>query len=793
MGSRPLPTLLAAGLVICLAGVGSVAGQAAAPTDSAGSQVPDSVRAHLSAGRFWKASLALRRFVAPLESASLSDRVLLAEAEAGWKNWDAALGALSGADLDAAPASSRAWYVLGTAHNALGHRAEAESAFRRFVAETEAAVGGDEALRDGAGSASREALIALAHLPRLANERDDHDETLATLDRLARRSQPVADWTALHVARRLLDGGDAGAVETVLASIADPDVLAVGWSLRSDARAAAGDTARALEALRSVRLPTMTVADSAAWLGREWRYLLALGDSVEAVEVMEELLRLTSTGPEAVEAARAHWDVASNSGPVVLRRVATAFGSGNEFGLAARAWTIAAERGAVLTESDRLALARAYNGSNARDRAIELYRELSASDDPAVGAAALSAWATIRTRQGRQGDARILRERLVERFPASRQAVDIVFFRGDSHHDAGRIDQAIREYSQASAMLPTADRAGLARMRWAQIHLTQDEPQRATEIFRDYLEDFPQGRRWEEASYWAIQAGRAAGDTTGSGALAARLLRESPLSYYAHLAAEMLGLPATLFVEPDPGAGASPPPAWLTAKLDVLAVLDGAELDEAADALVANLRTSVADSVPRALELAHGLIDHGRSIDGIRLGLQLRDQGVEWSRALLAAVYPFPYRELITSRANELGLDPYLVAGLIRQESAFTAGIASRAGAIGLMQIMPATGRQLARSEGPAGYTTESLQTAEVNVQLGTKYLADLLERYDGYIPLVLSAYNAGPTRANRWRRFPEAEDPYRLTERIPFVETRGYVKAVVRNRDLYRWLYGPQ
>ena len=64
-------------------------------------------------------------------------------------------------------------------------------------------------------------------------------------------------------------------------------------------------------------------------------------------------------------------------------------------------------------------------------------------------------------------------------------------------------------------------------------------------------------------------------------------------------------------------------------------------------------------------------------------------------------------------------------------------------------------------------------------------------KRYDGNVPLILSAYNAGPGRADRWKRFPEAEDPYRFTERIPFGETRNYVKIVTRNRALYEWLYG--
>ncbi|MYI44904.1 MAG: lytic transglycosylase domain-containing protein, partial [Gemmatimonadetes bacterium] len=99
-------------------------------------------------------------------------------------------------------------------------------------------------------------------------------------------------------------------------------------------------------------------------------------------------------------------------------------------------------------------------------------------------------------------------------------------------------------------------------------------------------------------------------------------------------------------------------------------------------------------------------------------------------------------------------------------------------------------GRQLAGAVGLRGFTTEMLETPELNVHLGTRFLSDLFRRYDADIPLVLSAYNAGPTRANRWRRLPEAGDPHRFTERIPFAETRGYVKSVTRNRALYRWLY---
>jgi len=96
-----------------------------------------------------------------------------------------------------------------------------------------------------------------------------------------------------------------------------------------------------------------------------------------------------------------------------------------------------------------------------------------------------------------------------------------------------------------------------------------------------------------------------------------------------------------------------------------------------------------------------------------------------------------------------------------------------------------------ARAVGPAGFTRESLESAEVNLHLGARFLRDMLGRFGPELPLVLSAYNAGPTRANRWKNFAQADDPIRFTERIPFNETRGYVKNVTRNVALYRALYG--
>ena len=739
------------------------------------SSIPDSIRRDMADGRYWKASRALRTHLAPAGSAAVEDRMVLAEAEAGWKNWEGAVAALTGGGGDTVGMPPRFWYLLGTSREQTGDHAGAVQALTRFV--------------EAVPADAPDGLAARSRIARGLSETGAAVQSLEAVEALHGLSHRLGDWTALIVARTLARGGEATAVREVLALIVDPVVRERGWRLETDAWAQAGDTARALEALMEVLARGReSGASRTEILALEWRYRLAGGDSAGAVAAMEGLLRRTTRGAEALKVAMAHWKVASNSGPGVVRMVASALGNGDEFGTAVLAWRLAEQRGATLTAPERAALARAYNGSGDRDGAVRVYRELAASEDPAIAAPALQEWAAIRTRQGRHGDARTLQNRLVERFPSRTEALDVIFFRGDDHQDAGRVDQAIEHYEQVVSMSSSANRAGLARMRWAQLHLGRGEGEAALEAFQAYLEEFPDGRRWEEASYWGAHVAAALGDTAEARRLRARIREESPLSYYSYLSAEADG---TTFAPDLPEGPPLPDPEWLARDLEMLALLEGAGLDEAADAHVAAMKAAAADSEEVVLRLAVALNEAGRTLDGIRLGLELRQNGRSWDITMVRVVYPFPYRQLVTSRARELGLDPYLLAGLIRQESAFVPAIVSTAGAIGLTQVMPATGRQLAGVVGPRGFRTEMLETAELNVHLGTRFLSELFSRYDGDIPLILSAYNAGPTRANRWRRLPEAEDPHRFTERIPFAETRGYVKNVTRNRALYRWLYG--
>jgi soluble lytic murein transglycosylase len=160
---------------------------------------------------------------------------------------------------------------------------------------------------------------------------------------------------------------------------------------------------------------------------------------------------------------------------------------------------------------------------------------------------------------------------------------------------------------------------------------------------------------------------------------------------------------------------------------------------------------------------------------------------------LLRLAYPLPYKDALLTYAQKHEMDPYLLAGLIRQESEFSASVVSRANAHGLTQIMPATGRELARRLGISGFTAKKLFDPAINLNMGSYYFKMLQNSLDGKLEQALASYNAGKGRVMEWLGRGAYEDPAEFIESIPFHETRGYVQSVIRNAGMYRRLYGGQ
>jgi soluble lytic murein transglycosylase len=153
-------------------------------------------------------------------------------------------------------------------------------------------------------------------------------------------------------------------------------------------------------------------------------------------------------------------------------------------------------------------------------------------------------------------------------------------------------------------------------------------------------------------------------------------------------------------------------------------------------------------------------------------------------------IFPQPYWNDVTSDAAKNGLDPYLVASLIRQESEFNAGAVSPAHAYGLMQLLASVGKENAKKEGLHGFQTAELLNPGINLELGTRNLREVLDRFGGQPEYALAAYNAGDVPVRQWMASGDYKDIAEFVESIPYTETREYVQAILRNREMYRALY---
>ena len=151
--------------------------------------------------------------------------------------------------------------------------------------------------------------------------------------------------------------------------------------------------------------------------------------------------------------------------------------------------------------------------------------------------------------------------------------------------------------------------------------------------------------------------------------------------------------------------------------------------------------------------------------------------------------YLAPYRDTVSPKAQALALDDSWVYGLMRQESRFITSARSGVGARGLMQVMPATAKIVARKIGLLGYHPGHVDDMDTNVTLGTNYLKMVLQSLDNHPVLACTAYNAGPGRARRWRGDQPLEGAI-YAETIPFAETRDYVKKVMTNSVYYSALF---
>jgi peptidoglycan lytic transglycosylase len=155
------------------------------------------------------------------------------------------------------------------------------------------------------------------------------------------------------------------------------------------------------------------------------------------------------------------------------------------------------------------------------------------------------------------------------------------------------------------------------------------------------------------------------------------------------------------------------------------------------------------------------------------------------SDAYLELTLPLRHEDIIRQQAEDKDLDPALIAAVIYEESRFRDST-SRAGAKGLMQIVPSTAQFIASRSGGTAFELRDLGTPQINIAYGSWYLSYLLERYDGEEELAVAAYNAGAENVDRWVRRGGGPERFEASENIAFPETRHYVAGVMKHRDEY-------
>jgi soluble lytic murein transglycosylase len=335
----------------------------------------------------------------------------------------------------------------------------------------------------------------------------------------------------------------------------------------------------------------------------------------------------------------------------------------------------------------------------------------------------------------------------------------------------------------------------------------------AAQLFRRHLQLYPTSEKAGAAVFYSGRLAAKSGD--GSAALAwfRFLARRYPNYYYTFAvraelhALESRKLQPSRQVEdflasvrfPDRPLQADLTPDAITSRrIERARLLSRAELDTWAESELRFAARNGAQPWPVVLELAELATRDGapdRALRQIKSVLPtylfMPREGAPQRFWQLA--FPLPYHSLIVKYSTQVGLDPFLVAALIRQESEFNPNALSVSKAVGLMQIMPAVGRELARKAEVRGFSASQLTSPETNIRLGTYYFRRLLDSCAGKVEDALAAYNAGRSRVTLWREWGPFENISEFAETIPFAQTRDYVQIILRNAELYRWLYSAE
>ena len=408
---------------------------------------------------------------------------------------------------------------------------------------------------------------------------------------------------------------------------------------------------------------------------------------------------------------------------------------------------VAASALSAIRSEARFWLAKALERQEFNERAFELYMELAAEGKKQeFGDDALMEAAGLRRSQGEYREAAGLFRQVARNFPDSKFLSRAAWESGWCHYLAG-------EYAEAA------------------------------EIFRPLLKDEAQR---EKVVYWLARALENVASAEADSWYRI-LLDDYPAGFYATWHRGQKGIKD---MREPLGQRSALPELPLSPGFDKPRLLASLGLAEESRSEMASARKKAGDNKVIFPALARIYLEMKEYSAAIALFLQNRP--VKWDTASLplwSAGYPLVYSTPVAQYTAKNALSEGLIYALMRAESGFSPAIKSPAGAIGLMQLMPATAKATARENGT--FNPQKLVVPDYNIKLGTKHFSDLLKTYEGDVVYSIAAYNAGAAAVDRWRKALKGLRKDEFIESIPYQETRDYVKKVYASAATYRQLYG--
>ena len=653
------------------------------------------------------------------------------------------------------------------------------------------------------GEGAAAAYLALGHAYMLDHRDADAITSLGQAKRAGEALDDYADYLGAQAAIEANRGGEAYAL---LDHFADhyPDSIFVATApvLLANAHLQQKDAKGALAMLTPLENTTGSAQTSFQYaLGRAYQMA---GDTAHAAPIFRKIYTTQPLTQEAAEAAAQLQTMGSPLSAAERKTHADALFNAKRYSDASVEYNAIGRNNPQLNTADRNALTIYaavcdFKLKHLDRRDVEKLPETS--DDTA--AAKLYMLAELsRDEDDRSGHDALIAQ-MVSRFPASRWLEEALYSGGNMYllkHDA---QQAIYHYSMLVKMFPNSTYAPSAHWRAAWMNYRTRNYSEAARLMDEQIQHYPGGQEIPAALYWR---GRIYEDEEHNFPQAANYYRRLSSIYtdyyYADLARQrlvVLGAQPATPPAPALNAAQSAPAPELTGELpenDIHLIkarlLANAALNEY---IGPEIRASPTSDEWGALAQAEIYVSYGEYTRALQ---SMKHSGISFYTLPMDQVpviywhlmFPQPYWKELVASAGDSGLDPYLVASLVRQESEFNAGAVSPKSAYGLMQLLPSVGKSIAKKHGMKQFTTVQLLDPSVNLELGTVNLKQVLDRFGGQVEYALAAYNAGDTPVRQWLASNDYKDVPEFVESIPYTETREYVQAILRNREMYRALY---